>query len=165
MANKSDENEEKTYEVKDKRRLNPDGTLKEEAAGEEPAAQPEEQATEPAQEAEAGAAEAPAEEAPSEAAGEPAAEPQGEQQQMPPPNAYDMLGFCLGLLADTAWQLMGIRLAPGQKEAAKDLAQAKVAIDTIVFIADRLHPVVGEDERRALRGLISDLQINFVQQS
>ena len=140
MANEPEEQgQEKAYEVKDKRRVNADGTVNEESAE--------------------------AEEAKAEAPQEQAGVPGEEQAEIPPPNVYAILQFVLGLLAEQAWELMGIRLAPGQKEQVTDLAQAKVAIDTIVFIADKLHPQVGEEERKALRGLISDLQINFVQQS
>ena len=84
---------------------------------------------------------------------------------MPAPAVYDLLQFMVGMLAEQAWERMGIRLAPGQKEIEKDLVQAKLAIDTIVYIVDKIHPHVGEDERKALRGLVSDLQINFVRQS
>jgi hypothetical protein len=153
MEKKPEDNEEKTYEVKDKRRVNADGSLKEEAE-QEPTAQPvvEEPQVEAAAEPEAG----PAEEQP---AGEAAQE---EDASIPPPDVYAMLGFIIGLMADTAWQLMGLRLAPGQKEQVKDIAQAKIAIDTIVFIADKLHPKLSEEERKSIRGLISDLQINYV---
>ena len=40
--------------------------------------------------------------------------------------------------------------------------QAKVAIDTVAFIADKLHAHVSEDVRRALRSVVSDLQLNYV---
>jgi hypothetical protein len=49
---------------------------------------------------------------------------------------------------------MGIRLAPGQKEITKDMAQAKIAIDTIVFISEKLIAHVEEEDRRALRALV-----------
>ena len=166
MANEQEE--EKSYEVKDKRRVNPDGTLREDAAAEAPeTAQPEEQAGEAAQEAgpaEEQEAQEPTEEQPTEQAEAQEAEPEapGERPEMPPPDIYAMLQFVFGLLAEQAWQLMGIHLAPGQKEPVRDMAQAKVAIDTVIFISDKLQPHVTEDERRALRSIISDLQMNFV---
>lgn len=139
--------QEKAYEVKDKRRVNPDGTLKEDA---------EQTQTEAAPETD-------------KAAEEPRAEAPGggekEAPEMPPPNVYATLGFIVGLMAEQAWQFMGLHLPPGQKEPANDLVQAKVAIDTIVFISDKLHPHVSEEERKALRSLISDLQINYVQRN
>jgi len=145
------EDEEKTYEVKDKRRVNPDGTLKEADVTEEP--EPEQAAAEEAPEPEEAAAEAPEQEV------------GPEEPQLPAPSIYDLLQFMVGMLAEQAWQRMGIRLVPGMREVEKDLGQAKIAIDTIVYIVDAIHPHVGEEERKALRGLVSDLQINFVRQS
>ncbi len=150
--------QEKQYEVKDKRRLNPDGTLKE---PEEPeAAAPEEtRAQEVSQEQAQEASEVKEAEAQAEA------ETQEGEAEAPTPNVYAFLGFMVSMLAEQAWQLMGIQLAPGHKEPTVDMAQAKVAIDTIVFITDKLHPHISEQERLALRGLISDMQINFVRHS
>lgn len=144
MAQENDS--EKTYEVKDKRRVKADGTLREEP---EP---PEQTPSAPAEET--AQAEAPA-----------GAEPTREQEPVPPPNVYHLLEFVLGMLAEQAWQLMGIRLAPGQKEMARDMAQAKLAIDTMVFISEKLQTHLEEEDRKALRGMISDLQMNFVVQS
>ena len=142
MAN--DQEEEKAYEVKDKRRVNPDGTLKEEAKAGEPAAE----------------AEAPkAEEAP------PSEEAPEQEAEMGTPSIYDMLQFVVGMIAEQAWYHMGVRIVPGQKEPVKDLAQAKIAIDTVAHISDQLHPHVSEEVRRALRSVVSDLQLNFVRQN
>ncbi|MCX6345568.1 MAG: DUF1844 domain-containing protein [Armatimonadetes bacterium] len=127
--------EEQTYEVKDKRRINLDGALREDAE-----AEPQETTQEPADEDQ---------------------EPLGEA---PPPNVYAMLEFMASMLAETAWQLIGIRLAPGQKEIIKDLPQAKVAIDTLAFIIEQLNPHFAEEDRAAIRNLISDLQLNYVRQ-
>jgi hypothetical protein len=130
--------EEKTYEVKDKRHFNPDGTPREDA--------PEEAEFQAKAEERVGGQE------------------QAEKEEAPPPNVYALLGFVSTMLAESAWQFMGIRLAPGQKELIKDLGQAKVAIDTIVFISDKLHPHITDEERAFMRGLISDLQMNYVRQ-
>ncbi len=138
--------QEKTYEVKDKRRINPDGTIRE---GTEE--QTEAKTKDSGQTAEAGTHEP--------------KESTGEAGELPIASVYDILQFVVGMLSEQAWQKMGLRLAPGQKEMTKDLVQAKLAIDTIAFIVDKLHPHVGENERRALRGLLSDLQLNFVKQS
>ncbi|OFX13080.1 MAG: hypothetical protein A2Z18_04840 [Armatimonadetes bacterium RBG_16_58_9] len=137
------------------------GTIKEQPEEAKPLrtpaaeAQPEAPAEEPAAEA--------AREAPSEAPEEEAAEQ--EPYEIPLPDVYATLGFTVGMLAEQAWRFMGIRLAPGKKEPEKDLGQAKIAIDTLVFISDKLHPRITDEERSSLRELISNLQINFVQQS
>lgn len=138
MAEEPMEEQEKGYEVHDKRRVNADGTIREEAAGEAPS-------TETAREI-------------------PHAEAE-EQAEMPPPNIYAELQFMALGLSQLAWCFMGLRLLPGQKELVKDMDQAKLAIDTLVFIADKLNPQLEEEDRRIFRGMISDLQLNFVQQS
>jgi hypothetical protein len=143
--------DEKAYEIKDKRRVNPDGTLKQNA---EPEPAPQEQPTE-----------APTEEPAAEPQAEQAAQAAGPQAEAPPPNVFEMLQFVTGLLAEQAWQFMGIHLPPGRKEPVKDLSQAKIAIDTVVFIADRIHPHLDDESRKAIRGIITDLQLNFVQRN
>lgn len=137
---------EKTYEVKDKRRINPDGTIREGV---------EEQTEAKAQEL--GEA--------TKASAQESKEKVEEAGELPVASVYDILQFVAGMLSEQAWQKMGLRLAPGQKEMTKDMTQAKLAIDTIAFIVDKLHPHIGENERKALRGLLSDLQLNFVRQS
>jgi hypothetical protein len=159
MAKKKDEKrsaEEKAYEVKDKRRVNPDGSLKEDAETTvEPATEPQEQPAEPqAEEPEPKTAEPEPE--------QPAQAP-GPEAELPPPNIFETLQFVTGLLAEQAWQLMGLHLPPGRKEPVVDMAQAKVAIDVVIAVADKIHPHLDDESRRAIRGLISDLQINFVQ--
>lgn len=133
----NEEQQEKAYQFNDKRRVNEDGTLREEADKEQEKASDQETA-------------------------------QGEEQEqpeMPPPNIYNELQFMAWALSQLAWQLMGLQLAPGSKEPIKDMAQAKLAIDTVAFLADKLHPHIGEEERKMLRGIVSDLQMNYVRQS
>lgn len=145
-----EDKQDKQYEVKDKRRVNADGSLKEDA-------QPE--AQEPVEESEETKAES-----------EQAAPPQDEaksaepEEEMPPPDVYQTLQFVAGLLVEQAWQFMGLHLPPGRKEPVKDMAQAKIAIDTVIFLSDKLHTQLDEDGRKAIRSLISDLQLNYVQQ-
>lgn len=135
---------EEEPKVTDKRRVNPDGTLKEEAAEKTTVDGPAEEAAKQAQEA----------------SGE-----KDEQAGMPPPNIYATMEFMVSMLAEQAWMMMGLRLAPGQKEIVKDLAQAKAAIDTVAFLIEKLQPHIEEQDRAALRSLISDLQLNFVRQN
>lgn len=143
-----EQEQEKTYEVKDKRRVNADGTLKEAEESPAPAAEPVAEEVEEAEEPE-----------------EHFEEHAHPHEEMPQPSVYDLLQFVAGMIAEQAWLHMGIRLAPGKKEPSKDLAQAKMAVDTVVFITDMVGPHIGEEDRRALRGLVSDLQVNFVKQS
>jgi len=137
------EEQEKDYQVKDKRRFNPDGTPKEDVPEETPVPE------------EATQTETPAETEPEE-------EPEEDLGDVPPPNVYAFLGFASSMLVELAWELMGIRVAPGSKEPVKDMAQAKVAIDTLAFVFDQIHSQLNEEERKMYRALISDLRLNFV---
>lgn len=149
MSDNHETNEEKTYEVKDKRRLNPDGTIKDECT--ETEASPEEK--------EFAAQEHKHDE-----------QPQLDMDAMlsmmfSGMSVYDVMRFMCQILDMRAWENMGIRLPPGEKELKKDLTQAKVSIDTIAFLIDKLHPHSDDHERKMLRDMISSLQMNFVRQS
>lgn len=164
MAN--EDNQDKGYEVKDKRRVNADGSLKEDAEPVEQ--QPEtgegEQPKEPVAEAAEEESEAPQPEKAEAPPKEAEAEAPGAGEEMPPPDVYQTLQFVAGLMAEQAWQFMGLHLPPGHKEPVREMAQAKIAIDTVIFIGDKLHPHLDEESRKALRSLIGDLQLNFIQQ-
>jgi len=81
------------------------------------------------------------------------------------PDVYSVLALFLGELRNLAWMRMGLIANPGTGQIERDLAQAKVAIDTVGFLASQLEPVVAPEERLPLKALVSDLQVNFVEQS
>ena len=84
------------------------------------------------------------------------------------PTTYDILGYCINLLASQAWQKLGLLADPQTGEAQPDLAEAKVAIDAVSDLAARLdaapESVVPADLRRDLRTLVNDLRLNYVSQ-
>ncbi len=84
------------------------------------------------------------------------------------PSAYDLIGYCINLLASQAWQNLGLLADPQTGEAARDLDQAKVAIDTVSDLAARLESApesqVPAALRRELRTLLNDLRLNYVSQ-
>ena len=98
------------------------------------------------------------------------AQPEGEQEaaeegpRLPPVDVYSLLKSLIRILEAHAWQWLGLVKNPITGEMEKDLAQAKVAIDTISVLVTQLEGKLDEFEQRDLKGLISDLQINFVQQ-
>jgi len=112
-----------------------------------------------------------AEEAEVDNAEEPAAE--GEEVSAEPedresPAVADVYGIAkwiIGIMSASAWQYMGLQVNPATGKVDKDLIQARIAIDTVVFLGDKISPHLDESERRQIRSLISDLQVNFVQQS
>lgn len=80
------------------------------------------------------------------------------------PDVYSVLALFLGELRNLAWLRMGLVANPGTGQIERDMNQAKVAIDTVAFLASQLEPVVAPEERLPLKALVSDLQVNFVEQ-
>jgi len=81
------------------------------------------------------------------------------------PDIYSVLMLFLGEMRSHAWLRMGLVANPVTGMIERDLAQARVAIDTAVFLAGQIEGVLPPEERLPLRAMISDLQINFVEQS
>ena len=77
-------------------------------------------------------------------------------------DTYSLLGLFLGLLAEKAWQTMGLRTKPGTDKTETDFDQARVAIDTVDFLVEKVQPRLPDDERRRLEGLAADLKLNYV---
>lgn len=100
----------------------------------------------------------PAEEAPRAEAEEPS-------EQIPALDAYSTLRWCIGLLSAQAWQWLGLVAYPGSGEVKKDLEQARLSIDSVAALVERLAPRVEESEKRELENLVSNLRLNFVNQS
>ncbi len=84
------------------------------------------------------------------------------------PTTYDLLGYCINLLASQAWQKLGLLADPQTGEAQPDLAEAKIAIDAVGDLASRLEAAPGgmvpADLRRDLKTLVNDLRLNYVSQ-
>jgi hypothetical protein len=96
-----------------------------------------------------------------EAAAAQAAEGAGD---LPPVDTPGALFVCIQLLRDVAWIKLGLTTDLHGK-IDRDLPQAKVAIDAVGDLVARLEPFVGDPERRELQNWLSNLRINFVQQS
>ena len=83
-----------------------------------------------------------------------------------PPTTYDMIGYCINLLASQAWQKLGLLADPQTGEAQPDLNEAKLAIDAVGDLAARLdvapESAIPPDLKRDLRTLVNDLRLNYV---
>ena len=77
-------------------------------------------------------------------------------------DVYSLLGLFLGIVAEKAWQTLGLRTKPGSDKVETDFDQARVAIDTVGFFAEKLQPRLPEEEKRRLGGLVADLKLNYV---
>lgn len=142
--NKDKEPEE--IEFVDKRRFRPDEVEAEEARPEEQA-QPQAEAAEPGPKAE------PEKEEASEI-------PEGE-----PLDVYSLCKWFITMLSGNAFVWMGLVKNPSTGKLEKDLAQAKIAIDICDFLAKHVQDKVDAEEEMRLNNLLSDLRINFVNQS
>ncbi len=80
-------------------------------------------------------------------------------------DVYDMLRFVVSLLTQQAWVSLGIQKAPGTEDVQQDLPQAKVAIDTLEFVINKLAPDLESQEKAELDSVLSNLQINYVQRA
>ena len=81
------------------------------------------------------------------------------------PDVYSVLALFLQELRSLAWLRMGLVANPSTGQIERDLDQARIAIDTVSFLAQQLDAVVAPEEKLPLKALVSDLQINFVEQS
>jgi len=77
-------------------------------------------------------------------------------------DTYSLLGLFVGLLTEKAWQTMGLRTKPGTDKIEADFDEARVAIDTVGFLTEKVQPRLPDDERRRLEGLVADLKLNYV---
>jgi hypothetical protein len=77
-------------------------------------------------------------------------------------DTYSLLGLFVGLLAEKAWQTMGLRTKSGTDKIETDFDQARVAIDTVGFLAEKVQPHMPDGEKRRLEGLVADLKLNYV---
>lgn len=91
----------------------------------------------------------------------------GEEGEYPSelPDVWSVLMLFMGELRNLSWLRMGLVANPMTNEIEKDLDQAKVAIDTIAFLATQIEPVISPEERLPLKAMVSDLRMNFVEQS
>jgi hypothetical protein len=82
-----------------------------------------------------------------------------------PRNVKDILYGTLLMLTELAWERIGLRANPSTGKVEVDIAQAKMAIDTVAFIVDQLAPSAPADQRRDLSTLVANLKINFAKQA
>ena len=77
-------------------------------------------------------------------------------------DVYSLLSLFVGVLAEKAWQTLGLRTKPGTDKVETDFDEARVTIDTIGFLAEKLAPRLPDDEKRRIDGLVADLKLNYV---
>lgn len=84
---------------------------------------------------------------------------------MPKLAVSDILRMTVGMLNEKAWIHMGLVPDPLSGQIDRDLAEARMAIDALADLAKHLEPHTESAEKRELQVMVSNLRINFVQQS
>lgn len=75
-----------------------------------------------------------------------------------------ILSFFISILNTKAWQYMGLRVDPKTQKISSDFEKARLSIDCISFIIDKITPSLREEEVGKLRSILADLQINYIRQ-
>lgn len=136
MADNERPNEGESYTKVDKRTTHEEASQSEAAAQEAPAVDPQERT--------------------------PAAEPAAEQPQtFADIGVNGILRFSTTLLVEQAWIALGIHAAPG-KETAANLPEARLAIDVLGYLIDKLGPDLDASEKREMEAVLTNLRMNFV---
>jgi hypothetical protein len=158
MIGHEDNQEEVTFKVTDRRKFNPDGSLKEgveiEPEAPKPVAEP--PAHEPKSEPEIAAIE----EEPFAAAAD-GAEEDGESDI---PGAEDPASFVnfLSTLATNAAAALGAVPHPATGQRSLDLDTGKYWLDVLAMIRDKTKGNLHAQEARLLEGLLADLRMQYV---
>lgn len=158
MIGHEDNQEEVTFKVTDRRKFNPDGSLKEgveiEPEAPKPLAEP--PAPEPKSEPEIAAIE----EEPFAAAAD-GAEEDGENDI---PGAEDPASFVnfLSTLATNAAAALGAVPHPATGQRSLDLDTGKYWLDVLAMIRDKTKGNLHAQEARLLEGLLADLRMQYV---
>lgn len=88
-----------------------------------------------------------------------------QKEEITLPNVWDILKAFIVTLSENAWRWMGLVVNPITQEVEKDLKQARVAIDCVEMLVEKLEGEISPQELRDLKGILANLQMNFVQQT
>ena len=88
-----------------------------------------------------------------------------DQPPAEPVDVYAIIMLWLDQMASIAWQKMGLQPDMATGQIAKDLKQAKTAIDVAAGLAAFLEPELDQSDKRRIHNLVTDLRMNYVQQS
>ena len=72
-----------------------------------------------------------------------------------------MLRFFIGIFGQLAWRSLGLVSNPGTGEVKVDLAEARLAIDVMGDVLNRLSPTLSDVEAREMNNLLANLRLNY----
>ncbi|NCO33134.1 MAG: hypothetical protein AUJ92_11155 [Armatimonadetes bacterium CG2_30_59_28] len=91
-----------------------------------------------------------------------------EEEAGDPPQDVDvptLVQFLIGELSARAWINLGLIQNPMTKLVVKDISQARLAIDCMAALVEKISPHLEDEEKRQYDRLLNDLRMNFLQQS
>jgi hypothetical protein len=84
---------------------------------------------------------------------------------MPKLAVTDILRMTVNMLNEKAWIHMGLIPDPLSGQIDRELTEARLAIDALADLAKHLEPHTEGAEKRELQVMVSNLRINYVQQA
>jgi hypothetical protein len=93
------------------------------------------------------------------------AEAERPEEALPPVTVPDLLRSFCGMLMGQAWQKLGLVVDPTTGELEEDLAQARLAIDSLAALVGKLEGEWTEEERREVDAALANLRVNYVQRA
>jgi hypothetical protein len=158
MIGREDNQEEVTYKVADRRKFNPDGSLKEGVTLDEP-----KPAEKPAA-AEAPVPKAPVSEAPKVTTEQQQPEAYGLEDESDIPGADDPASFVnfLSTLATNAAAALGAVPHPATGQRSLDLDTGKYWLDVLGMLREKTNGNLHDKEKQLLEGLLADLRMQYV---
>jgi hypothetical protein len=84
---------------------------------------------------------------------------------LPEMSVAGIIAMSVGLLSEIAWVKMGLVPNPMSGRIERDLGEAKRAIDAVSDLAKHVEALANDADRREFQVMLSNLRLNFVQQS
>lgn len=88
-----------------------------------------------------------------------------ELKNLPPVDVHSLIRYFISILSAQTWQWLGMVKNPITGNIETDMEQAKVAIDTISALIGQMGAKLSQSEQAELQAMLSNLRINYVQQS
>ena len=76
-----------------------------------------------------------------------------------------LLTWFIGILNGKAWEYLGLMMNPETKELNQDLKKAKIAIDSIDFMLERIKHELETEDKKQLENILANLQMNYIEKA
>lgn len=87
-----------------------------------------------------------------------------DEDPLPEPiSVYQVIMIMTEQMASIAWQKLGLQPDPLTGTLAKNLDEARVAIDVTAGLAAFMEPSLDAEDKRKIHDLIRDLKVNYLQ--